>query len=251
MYRMICSVACVLVLITGMTVSANGLAAYYPFDGNADDVSGNGHNGTVFGAVLTADRFGNPNSAYSFDGANDYISVPSTDGLNITGSLTLAAWILSHDISRGGQDIICKTQGGCYSLTLNEGSLSKPAGTFSFLLDVHGPYQSVSSNTKEGDDTWFHVAGVYDGSQADIYVNGVLENSLQLQGPLAVNSYPLTIGNECGQLSEPFDGVIDDVRIYNTALSPAQIAELAGVPEPGTLSGLALLLLGFFHCTRN
>ena len=106
-------VKCSLIFILLLASSSYALVAYYPFQGNADDMSGNGHTGTVFGAVLTADRFGNPNSAYSFDGSNDYILVPNAADLNITGSLTLAAWISSRDISRGGQDIICKTQGGC------------------------------------------------------------------------------------------------------------------------------------------
>ena len=59
-------------------VPSNGLAGWWPFSGNANDVSGNGNNGTVNGATLTTDRFGNPNAAYSFDGINDYIRCTST-----------------------------------------------------------------------------------------------------------------------------------------------------------------------------
>ncbi|RLD03954.1 MAG: hypothetical protein DRI32_06545, partial [Chloroflexi bacterium] len=205
----------------------NCLIAYYPFNGNANDESGNGHTGTVNGATLTTDMEGNPNSAYSFDGQNDYIIVPNADELNVTGSLTITAWVNSRDISRGGQDIISKTQGGCYSLTLNEGSLGTPEGRFSFLLDVNGPYQSVSSNIKTKDYHWYFVAGVYDGTTAKIYVNGILENEIPLEGPIDVNTYPLTIGNECGQLSEPFDGKIDEVKIWNCALSAEEIAKEA------------------------
>lgn len=222
-------------VLTGIVSSANELIAYYPFDGNAYDMSGNGHTGTVHGAFLTADRFGISGRAYSFDGVNDYILVPNAAALNVTGNFTLAAWVLSHDIGRGGQDIISKTQGGCYSLTLNEGSLINPSGTFSYLLDVYGPYQSVSSNPHDGNDFWYHVAGVYNGTAALIYVNGALENSVPLEGPLAVNTEPLTIGNECGQLSEPFFGAIDDVRIYNGALSTSEIKDLLGVPVQSTI----------------
>ena len=73
-------------------VPTNGLVAYYPFDGNANDDSGNGNNGTVNGATLTTDRFGNANSAYSFDGQS-YIRVPHTNMLNFgTGDYSLSVW---------------------------------------------------------------------------------------------------------------------------------------------------------------
>src|ERR1700721_3520704 len=70
-----------------------GLVAYYPFNGNANDASGNGNNGNVAGATLTADRFGNPNSAYSFNGKSNYIRVPNSDSLQLTNDFTLTAWI--------------------------------------------------------------------------------------------------------------------------------------------------------------
>ena len=67
-----------LLIIAGNSFAdlSDGLVAYYPFNGNADDESGNGNHGTVNGATLTIDRFGNENSAYSFDGIDDYIDIP-------------------------------------------------------------------------------------------------------------------------------------------------------------------------------
>jgi hypothetical protein len=84
----------VLGAVSGYSQSSftNGLVAYYPFNGNANDATGNGNNGTVVGATLATDRFGNPNSAYSFDGASDYISfttLPTTQ----TDGVTLTAWV--------------------------------------------------------------------------------------------------------------------------------------------------------------
>ena len=69
------------------------LVAYYPFTGNADDASGNGHHGTVHGATLTEDRFGNPGQAYSFDGVDDYINIPNHDSLNFRNSLSINFWM--------------------------------------------------------------------------------------------------------------------------------------------------------------
>jgi hypothetical protein len=69
------------------------LIAYYPFDGNAADMTGNGNNGTVFGAALTADRFGNPNSAYKFDGINDYIDLGNNPSLKPGLPIAIEAWV--------------------------------------------------------------------------------------------------------------------------------------------------------------
>ena len=71
----------------------DGLVAYYPLSGNANDASGHGHNGTVQGANPTTDRFGNPNSAYYFDGINDYITVPDDGSFNVGNYLTISLWI--------------------------------------------------------------------------------------------------------------------------------------------------------------
>jgi hypothetical protein len=70
-----------------------GLVAYYPFDGNANDQSGNGNNGVAYGASLTTDRFGNTNSAYTFDGINDYIEVSSGSNFNFQTYLTISLWM--------------------------------------------------------------------------------------------------------------------------------------------------------------
>ena len=71
----------------------DGLAAYYPFNGNANDESGNGSNGTVYGATLVADRFGNPDSAYQFDGVDDVINCGDTSYFDFGTGFTFAAWI--------------------------------------------------------------------------------------------------------------------------------------------------------------
>jgi len=74
-------------------IVTNGLVACYPFNGNANDESGNGNNGTVNGATLTADRFGKPNTAYLFDGINDYIRVNDDPSIRMDSSFTIIAWV--------------------------------------------------------------------------------------------------------------------------------------------------------------
>ena len=80
----------------------NGLVAGYEFSGNANDVSGNGNDGVVSGATLTTDRFGNANSAYSFDGVDDYISAADSPTLDFSSSyLTVSAWVNPAAFTRG------------------------------------------------------------------------------------------------------------------------------------------------------
>ena len=80
-------------LVLTLNLSAQTLVAYYPFNGNANDASGNGNNGTVNGATLTTDRFGNANSAYLFNGTNNDIIVPDAPGLRPSGAYTINAWV--------------------------------------------------------------------------------------------------------------------------------------------------------------
>ena len=86
---------------------SNGLAAYYPFNGNANDASGNSNNGVVTAAVLTTDRFGNPGSAYYFDGSSAFIQVANSFSLNPTSQITLTAWYKTDfDFTGNGNDAL-------------------------------------------------------------------------------------------------------------------------------------------------
>lgn len=90
----------IFVLVVGLFVAhanatlTDGLVAYYPFNGNAQNQGGPAPDGQVYGAILAPDRFGNVNSAYDFDGVGDYIEVANTDGVfDLTAAWTLAAWV--------------------------------------------------------------------------------------------------------------------------------------------------------------
>jgi hypothetical protein len=80
-------------------VPTNGLVGYWPFNGNANDESANGNNGTVNGATLSADRFGNANKAYSFDGVDDYITINNTVGNFGTSDFTISLWYLANNLN--------------------------------------------------------------------------------------------------------------------------------------------------------
>ncbi len=85
------------------------LIAFYPFNGNANDESGNGNHGTVYGATLTTDRFNQPNRAYYFDGINDYIMVPNSSILQISGEITMSAWFQTRS-AKPHANILCKSE---------------------------------------------------------------------------------------------------------------------------------------------
>jgi Concanavalin A-like lectin/glucanases superfamily/Carboxypeptidase regulatory-like domain/Viral BACON domain len=211
-----------------------GLIAYYPFSGSANDESGNGNNGIVHGAALTQDRFGNPNGAYSFDGQSSYIAVPDSPTLDITGPITIAAWIKPTVAS--GTYIVTKgdpTVGGnVYDLDIYPGqvrSLFHYQGGGSATRGATGATNIVSG-------TWQHVAVTWDGATVTVYYNGQPDGTGSFTtGPIITSSMDLEIGRYYGGAPQPyFAGDIDDVRIYNGALSAAEIQALYLYSSGGT-----------------
>ena len=195
-----------------------GLVAWWPFNGNANDESGNGNNGTVNGATLTSDRFGNSNEAYLFN--NDSLHLDSTNfALN---QFSISAWfntstatayyasIFSHFVSTGvpnftGYWIGLRGDSACF-----------------FLADGTTPGFDLKSNNTYNDGNWHLIAGTYSSGQAKLYVDGILQNSSNY----FINLLPSVteIGNN--QYSEAFHGKIDDIGIWNRALTAQEVASI-------------------------
>jgi len=229
----------------------DGLVASYMFDGNANDSSGNNLNGTISGAILAGDRFGNTNSAYYFDGEDDYIEVQNTSGaFNLVNAWTLSAWINPFSSVEGTASgpIIWKT-----SIVGNN------MDTFGMSWEPGDIILSKLERASDDDDltvfsqshsinNWYHVVGLYDGDFIKIYINNSLEDQLQIGSVTAYTGpAPLRIGNTQHTSHGNdgiFHGIIDDVLIFDRALSEDEISDLYGdfeaVPAPG-----ALLLGGF------
>ena len=93
------------VQVQAQSFLTNGLVAYYPFNGNANDASGNGNDGIVYGAILTVDRFGNAYSAYYFAGTNSYIRIPQTSSLNNLQNTTISYWIKHYKPTSGENNV--------------------------------------------------------------------------------------------------------------------------------------------------
>lgn len=210
-----------------------GLIAYYPFNGNATDESGNGNNGTVNGATLTTDRFGNANSAYSFDG-NNVITIPNSSSLN-PANITVACWVNFARFAYGdgysgtqGQFIICKggdQTPGSYILSQGGYSPTSPILTFEIAPFYNQWY--IQSSPPLETNRWYYIAGTYDGQTMSLYLDGNLLGS-QYVGSIPVgNSSPLYFSyNDVGGYPYYLTGQIDDILINSRALSGAEIQTL-------------------------
>lgn len=219
---------------TSAQMPVNGLIAWYPFNGNANDESGYGNNGLVYDAVLTTDRCGNSNSAYYFDGEGDIIMVDHTDFLN-PQRITISAWISVESYTIWGR-IVDKyhfTRCEGYNIIIDPGA---EATRFEFWGQDGQVYPDNSNPIPL--NTWLQVTSSFDGYQMKIYINGMLENTLDVNTEIWPTSRYLSIGNgDDGNGYLPFNGKIDEVRIYDRALSDEEvlllyIAENACLQKP-------------------
>ena len=212
----------------------DNLQLHTPFDGNADDTSGNGNHGIVYGATLTADNEGNPNSAYLFNGVDSYIDFGSSD-LGLTGSseITFCAWIKPDQPTTYHSHILSSEQFyRPYTMkTCGLGSAVKAQCAIR-TVDEGAYIEGDTGGIIIGN--WYHILCKYDGSIASIYVDGELQNSVSLSGLLSVPFQHILAGAQ--PTSPPksfFNGAIDDIRIWNRALSEDEIIEVfSGEPAP-------------------
>jgi hypothetical protein len=226
------------------------LIAYYPFNGNANDESGNGNNGTVNGAVLTADRFGNPNSAYYFNGDNAYIEVPNSNSLDVTNGLTIVAWV-KPNINNITLPIVNKYRSaeGLRSYWLYGWTPGEPGPRFR-IETTTGNVGDAYTHELLSTTNWSFVAGTFDGNNAKLFVNGVEKNIQSASGIISQNLLPLRIGGDNEIDMDYFYGKIDDVRIYNRALSPSEIQALYNQEQQG-LYNLEQGLAAYYPFNEN
>jgi hypothetical protein len=205
------------ITISGMGEVEAKLVAYYPFNENADDESGNGNNGTVSGATLTTDRFGNANRAYYFDGVDDIIT---TQQEHFAGNNTLSVslWVNVPAPSVINYFVVCSD-----------------FGIFQDQDQVGLAISIPSTNNASGTITyghWHHLVGTYDGTYIRAYIDGALMQETPWPGTISDPGRVLTFGFFN---NEYWEGYLDDIRIYNGALSATEILQLYNqqVPPPG------------------
>jgi hypothetical protein len=164
-----------------------------------------------------------PSTALQFDGTTNSVNCGNVASLNITGSITIEAWINAdtwNDYYWGGT-IAAKENTDKTGYDLRCGEI----GRLSFVIGIGGAWHEVVSGLVMSTGVWNHVAGVYDGSTMSIYINGKLEGQQSCTGAISVSSQPLFIGNSPGYPTRFFDGKIDELSIWNYARSVNDIRE--------------------------
>ena len=204
----------------------NGLVACYPFTGNANDESGNANNGTVFNATLTTDRFNKPNRAYFFNGTNARIQAPHSNSLNV-GKITVAAWVNYGNTAT--TQIITKRN---WTNSQNE---KFAFDTKAFYVKRNGAcspninWNPLSYPSAPSVGVWTYIVATYDGRISKFYKNGVLERTvdfLTLQDLDLCSGGELIFGATFATFPFYYTGKIDDIRLYNRALSDSEVSQL-------------------------
>jgi hypothetical protein len=219
-------------------VPKNGLVGWWPFNGNANDESGNGNNGTVSGANLTADRFGNISKAYSFNGVNTSITVSDNNNLDILGEISISFWFKKNKFNNKYEFIIGKE--AAFNQNQNNYKMQFAANDnnlafFTYPRGQSGCYPQNNCTSLLNTENWFHVVGVSRADSIYFYLNGNLvwsSKTLSTQ-TLPTNNASLMFGktpySDPNQLTDPFlhyDGKLDDIGIWNRALSQQEISDL-------------------------
>ncbi len=203
-----------------------GLVAAFAFDegtgSTAGDSSGSFNAGTIANATWsTQGRFGN---ALSFNGTNALVTINDADSLDLTAQMTLEAWVRPSAIN-GWETVIMKDRpdGLAYGLFGGDplASFITPPGTSSVF--------GVTTANSLPLDSWSHLATTYDGTTVKLYVNGSLISSQPTAETIATSSNPLQIGGNA-IWGEYFAGLIDEVRVYNRALTAAEIQDDMNTP---------------------
>lgn len=201
-----------------------GLIAAYSFDEGSgttlSDAAGN-HHGSVSGATWTSGRFG---SALSFDGINDWVTVADASLLDLTTGMTLEAWVYPA-VSSGWRTVLLKEQSSHLAYALyGSTDTNRPSGEIFTTSN-----QDVRGTTALPPNVWNHIAATYDGSALRLYVNGTQVAVRSVSGNIAVSAGALRIGgNSIWQ--EFFQGKLDEIRIYDRALTATQVQSDMGTP---------------------
>jgi hypothetical protein len=226
----------------------NGLIAYYPFNGSANDESGNGNNGVVSGATLTQDQFGRSGMAYAFNGSNSLITFNIPNIPTGAAPRSLSLWAAANPIPSTGECLACwgaGQYGQAFSIEANGSPLTWWGGLF-------GPPPADDLNSGVIVDTnWHQLVFVYDGTNASIAVDGVQKAIASRSPDTAFSAFIVGVGVGPEGLSGFFSGSIDDVRIYNRALSTNEVAQLYAIESTPPQSFLTNGLIAYYPLTTD
>jgi hypothetical protein len=224
-------------------IPRNGLVAFYPFSGDAKDATANHLDGTAMnGPTLVADRFNQDHHAYSFDGVDDYITMGNPALLQLHGSFTVSGWMNAKEITKDHVVISKVYSNPSYGYNLTQGYeiQASPLGANGNDRLFQTIYSSVGTSTTVDQfinvytnalnaNQWYFFAMVIDGKSFKFYLDGALQYSFDYpldmlpdgsQGPFEIGAVKYS--------SEAFfhDGLVDDVALYNRALTETEVTQL-------------------------
>jgi hypothetical protein len=197
-----------------------GLVASYNFDAGTGttlaDTSGTGNNGTITGATWST--AGKTGGALSFNGTSNYVQVADSNSLDVTTAMTLETWVFPTALGTAWRTVLFKTTAGgmVYSMYANQDT-TRPIGQ----VNIGGERSAVGTAALPL-NAWSHLATTYDGAAVKLYVNGTLVATTATTGNIPTSTGVLRMGGNA-IWGEWFAGLMDDVRIYNRALTQAQI----------------------------
>jgi len=234
--------------VLNCTAPAPGLVSWWPGEGNALDIV-SGNNGILNGKVTYAN--GEVGQAFSFDGSSGWVDVPNVAALNPTGPFSVECWVKASSQQFFPQVLVVDKSHGWTDGTgwaIQTGT----DGTAAFFYGTGGNsgspanFHGVSTLTSILDNQWHHLAGVWTGTEIRIYEDGVLQNTLPLTTPPANNTRDVEIGRSWGggSPSRFFHGLIDEVSIYNAALTANEIAAIYGAGAAGKCESQGPAIVG-------
>jgi alpha-tubulin suppressor-like RCC1 family protein len=218
-------------------IAVSTLVAYYPFNGNANDASGNGLNGTAENSSATTDINGTSSKAWNFvNNVNSRVTLPSNAALTFSDKFSTSFWVkFNQSWSSHGETLIWKhvapSDDGFRVLVNQDGSYG--AGNYKVYFQIGSASISIGKIMSYSDiSKWFHIAAVYNQGSAQIYINGVLADTGSGGATMTDSNRIMYLGGSQNPVSGAYNRDIDEVRIYSNALTATEVATLFNQEKP-------------------
>ena len=220
-------------------VPSNGLVGWWPFNGNANDESGNGNNGIVNGSSLTIDRLGNNASAYYFNGLNNYIDIASNNTINFQNEFSISVWLITNQnnfnagIIGKWNDFNGLLQDGQeeFALTVNDGVVNTMFALLRTNTSPNTNFQVQFNNSSYNENQWNLFTYIFNNNSITLYKNNAIVGTASTTGSVINHIQNLEVGRYAG--GQPtsggnthFNGSLDDIGIWNRALTEEELTSL-------------------------
>jgi len=216
-------------ILTPVQPDSAGLVAHYSFDEGAGttvgDSSGNGTDGTVMGVTQWVP--GKIGGAMAFNGFENYVDCGNNAIFDITDVISLSVWVNANDAGNGEHNMWLGKGDHSYAIKHQTGN------NIEFFVHEGGNWHVVHHPLDDSfNGAWHHVAGTFDGSQLALYLDGMLVSTTDYVGPINASTHAVAMGSNSEVAGRFYEGQLDDARIYNRVLTPAEILHLAGRTQP-------------------